>query len=391
MKTLYIECHMGAAGDMLLAALIELTGEPDKWVEKLNELGLPGVHVSYERSEKCGIRGTRVKVTVHGHDEHDHHHEHHHDHSDLPEIQTLINALNVSQRVKDDAAAVYQLIASAEAEAHGCEVELVHFHEVGAMDAVADIVGVCMLMEALGADTIAASPVHVGSGTVHCAHGILPVPAPATASILRGIPAYGGTVDGELCTPTGAALLRHFAKDFIPMPSMRVEKIGIGLGTKDFAPRANLLRVFLGESGVSGSNDSIAELCCNLDDMTGEEIGYAVRLLLEAGALDVFTVPVQMKKDRPGTLLTVLCRIPDAGRLAVLMLRHTSTFGVRKSICERYMLDRSFEERETPFGSVTVKTGVGYGAEKTKIEYDSAVKAAERHNVPLRDVFNGCK
>ncbi|MDR0293550.1 MAG: nickel pincer cofactor biosynthesis protein LarC [Oscillospiraceae bacterium] len=393
MKTLYIECHMGAAGDMLLAALLDLLGEPDVWTGKLNALGLPDVHISCEAGIKCGLRGLRAAVTVHGHAEDGHHHEHH-SHTGLSDIQKMIAALPLPQKVRDDAAAVYQLIASAEAEAHGCPVDLVHFHEVGALDAVADVAGVCLLMDALSPGRIAASPVHVGCGEVQCAHGVLPVPAPATAALLRGVPVYGGEVRGELCTPTGAALLRYFVKEYIPLPLMAIEKTGIGLGKKDFAPRANCVRLFWGDNfdgggalqGGQGANGTVAELCCNLDDMTGEEIGYAVGALFGEGALDVFTVAAQSKKNRPGVLLSVLCREGEADRFAALMLKYTSTFGVRKRLCERYTLERSVERRGTPYGPVEVKTGEGYGVRREKAEYESAAEAARARGVPLRDV-----
>ena len=388
MKTLYIECHMGAAGDMLLAALLDLTDNPGEWVEKLNALGLPGVHIAVSKGKKRGLRGLSAEVTVHGHHEHEsgqgtcslpqantdgratsgcHHH------TGLSDIQSIIASLPVSQNVKDNAGAVYQLIAGAEAEAHGSPVDLVHFHEVGALDAVADVTGVCMLMEALAPDAVFASPVHAGSGTVKCAHGVMPVPAPAAAILLRGVPVYGGEVKGELCTPTGAALLKHFVQEFTPLPPMTIHKTGVGLGKKDFEPFCNCVRLFVGETAET-SNDTVAELRCNLDDMTGEEIGFAVGLLFKEGALDVFTTPVQMKKSRPGVLLTLLCPADEAGRFAALMLKHTTSFGVRKTVCERYILERSVERRVTPYGEIAVKAGRGYGVCKEKAEYDSVAE-----------------
>lgn len=270
MKTLYIECNMGAAGDMLLAALLELSPEPDAFIEKMNSLGIPKVKLSSAPSRKCGIVGTSVTVTVdeaeeqsidiptghknphghishhhiHGH-EHEHHNDHHH--STLAGISSLIGSLPISGKVKSDATAIYNLIAEAEGAAHAMPVDQIHFHEVGMMDAVADIVGVCLLMEELGAEKIIASPVHVGCGQVQCAHGVLPVPAPATAYILKNVPCYGGEIDGELCTPTGAALLKHFADDFGAMPVMKTARIGYGMGKKDFSS-ANCVRVFWGEA-----------------------------------------------------------------------------------------------------------------------------------------------
>ena len=271
MKTLYLECNMGAAGDMLTAALLELTADKQAFIDQMNALGLPGVQVAFEPSVKCGITGTHMRVTVdgmeeqsadadHPHDhDHEHHHEHdhdhphhdhghtHHHHSSMQDIWELIDGLKVSDRVKTDAKAVYALIADAESKAHGRPVSEIHFHEVGTMDAVADVVGVCLLMEALSPDRVLASPVSTGSGHVHCAHGILPVPAPATALILQGIPSQSGHIRGELCTPTGAALLKHFVSAFGERPVMTVDAIGYGMGRKDFE-QANCVRAFLGET-----------------------------------------------------------------------------------------------------------------------------------------------
>lgn len=257
MKTLYLECNMGAAGDMLTAALLELHPDPAAFVMRLNELGLPGVQFQAERAVKCGITGTHMAVTVRGMEEesgdadhgreHHHEHNHHHAHHGLHDIEHIVSHLEIPQCVQEDVLAVYRLIAQAEGQVHGKPVDEIHFHEVGTLDAVADITAVCLLLHELKPERIVASPIHVGSGQVRCAHGILPVPAPATAWLLRGIPTYGGHIRGELCTPTGAALLKHFVQDFAPQPSMRVEKIGYGCGKKNFEA-ANCLRAMLGET-----------------------------------------------------------------------------------------------------------------------------------------------
>jgi hypothetical protein len=254
MKTLYIECNMGAAGDMLMAALLELCPEPEKMVTKLNALHIPKVAYEMEQSVKCGITGTHVRVLVDGAEEkaedvehhHDSHHENHH-HTGMQEIVSLIEHLDLPEKVKQDATAVYRLIAQAEGHVHNQPVEKIHFHEVGNMDAVADVVGVCYLLHELAPEKIITSPIHVGNGQVRCAHGILPVPAPATAYLLKGVPIYSGEIRGELCTPTGAALLKYFSSEFGAMPVMQIEKIGYGMGTKDFEA-ANCVRVMLGES-----------------------------------------------------------------------------------------------------------------------------------------------
>ncbi len=423
MKILYLECAMGAAGDMLMASLSELIPNADKFIEKINGIGLHGITVSKLPSVKCGITGTYISVTVNGHSEdssdvhnhehehhhehrhehhnehshlhheHEHHHEHNHDHhhSGLHEIEHIIDSLNVSEFVKSHAIEVYKLIAEAESHAHGKPVSEIHFHEVGTLDAIADIVGVCMLIEEIAPDKIIVSPVNLGSGHVHCAHGILPVPAPATAYIMREAPAYSSEIKGELCTPTGAALLKHFASEFASMKPMITEKIGYGMGKKDF-PAANCVRAFLGhefsENIVSDeSNGEVAELECNIDDMTGEALGFAQEILFEHGALDVFTVPIQMKKSRPAYMLVCICNVSDSDKMAKLMLAHTTTFGVRRKICRRYMLDRSFSKINTEYGEITIKTGTGYGIEKSKPEYSDIASAAKKSGVPLSEII----
>jgi len=278
MKTLYIECAMGAAGDMLAAALLELLPDRAAFLEKMNGLGIPGVTVSGEKGVKCGVSGTHFSVRVAGVEEDENLHSHHHDHvhGSMEGIEEIVNRLPIPSMVKLDVLAVYNLIAEAESRVHGVSVQQIHFHEVGTMDAVADITAVCLLMREIRPDQVIVSPVSVGSGTVRCAHGILPVPAPATALLLEGMPIQAGNVQGELCTPTGAALLKYFADDFGSLPVMRVQKTGYGMGKKDF-PQANCLRVMLGET--SDQTDAIAELKCNIDDMTGEEIGFAMEQL----------------------------------------------------------------------------------------------------------------
>ena len=488
MKTLYIECAMGAAGDMLTAALLELMPDKEAALAKLNAMGIPGVAFEAEPSEKCGITGTHMRVLIHGEEEgampcghthaqeghhehnhaHEHHHEHEHDHAHehhhehehdhhvhthahahvqedahchdsdahdharhhehdahrhahhgMAEIRSLIAELAVSETVKEKALAVYQSIAEAESKVHGAEVDQIHFHEVGSMDAVADVTAVCLLMELLAPEQVIVSPIHVGSGTVLCAHGRLPVPAPATALILEGIPIYGGSVQGELCTPTGAALLKTFADSFGPMPPMTVAKTGYGMGTKNFE-QANCLRAMLGASfpmngtgskmqtgqaaegentgsrGAAGKDTEtenpaaregrITEISCNLDDMTGEDIAFAAERILQAGALDVFTESIYMKKGRPAVKLTVLARPEDEERLAGEIFRHTSTIGVRIHTDRRYELARRNEQRKTPLGTIEVKISEGFGVRKEKIEFASLKQIAETSGKSLSEV-----
>ena len=402
MKTLYLDCGMGAAGDMLTAALLELLPDPDGFVDELNALGIPGVQYRREASVKCGITGTHMSVTVNGVEESDHAHAHHHDHehthehehtnehehtphqhSSLHRIRHIISGLHLPEAVQHNAKAVYGLIAEAESRAHNVPVTEIHFHEVGTMDAVADVVAVCLLMDRLAPERIIVSPIHVGSGHVHCAHGILPVPAPATAYILQGLPIYGGSIKGELCTPTGAALLKHFATEFGEMPVMRVGAIGYGMGKKDF-PAANCVRSMLGEAGES--SHTVCQLSCNVDDMTAEAISFSMDRLFDAGALEVYTTPAGMKKSRPGTLICALC--PEAAREAVVeaMLRHTTTIGIRESLCRRYVLERHIESIETPYGVVRRKDSCGYGVTRSKYEYDDLARIAEERTNSLTEV-----
>ena len=453
MKTLYLECGMGAAGDMLTAALAELTGDKQTFINKMNSIGLAGVKVEAEPSVKCGITGTHMRVTVNGeeeesyddhdhehhhdhdhdhhhehdhdhnhdhehehqhdhdhehehHHDHDHEHEHHHDHdhehehehdhghghhhhhSSPADIDAIIDSLNVSDKVKADAKAVYALIAEAESKAHGMPVSDIHYHEVGTFDAIADVVGVCLLMEQLAPEKVVCSPVHVGSGYVRCAHGVLPVPAPATAHILRDVPTYGGSIRGELCTPTGAALIKHFATAFGDRPVMATQAIGYGMGKKDFE-RANCVRAFIGES--AGAREQITKLECNLDDMTGEDIGFAFDILFKAGARDVYTQSIGMKKNRPGVLLSVICLPDDADRLAALIMKHTTTLGIRRQDMSRYALERGISTVSTKYGDVRVKTAKGMGVERSKIEYEDLASLALENGVSIEEIRKAIK
>ncbi len=422
MRTLYIDCSMGAAGDMLTAALLELLPDPEGFIDELNTLGIPEVEYKKETASKCGIAGTLISVRVrgveegeedghahahgqeyhhgdwHGHehnhgDEHGHWHSHHshhgdkehrHTHNGLGDIEHIVRGhLKVSDKLKDDIMGVYTLIAEAESKVHGKPVSEVHFHEVGALDAVADIAAVCLLMERIAPDEVVVSPVHVGSGQVKCAHGIMPVPAPATALILEGVPIYGGSIKGELCTPTGAALLVHFATRFGDMPLMRVSSIGYGMGKKDFEA-ANCLRVMLGETG--DRREEIYEISCTVDDMTGEEIGFATERLFEAGAVDVCTVAVGMKKNRTGMLIQALCREETKESIVHAMFKHTTTIGIRENKLKRYVLERRIEESESPYGTVRRKLSEGYGVSREKFEYDDLSRIAKENDMSLSQV-----
>ncbi|MCI8282579.1 MAG: nickel pincer cofactor biosynthesis protein LarC [Lachnospiraceae bacterium] len=431
MNLLYLECSMGAAGDMLMGALFELLTpkEQENFLHQMNHLGFHDVTLSVSRREKCGIFGTHMNVLIHGKEEdeymhthsheddthshphshphgddihshphshshevlaHDHmhnteSHHHSHHHSSYQDMLHLITHLPLSDTVKSHAQAVYQLIGNAEAKAHESALEHIHFHEVGTLDALMDVVGCCLLIELLHPDQILASPVHVGSGTIRCAHGVLPVPAPATAEILTGVPIYGGQIQGELCTPTGAALLRHFASDFLAMPPMTVSKTGYGMGTRDF-PQANCLRAFWGSSGTSSSDDVILSLSCNLDDMTGEALGFAAEELMRHGALDVYVVPILMKKGRPGHLLTCLCTPEQEIPMSKLIFCHTTTRGIRIQKINRRKLSASYQQQESPYGPVTIKQNDGYDVCRRKPEYEDMAKIAREQDISFLQV-----
>ena len=438
MKTLYLDCGMGAAGDMLTAALLELLPDREKMIGELNALGIPGVAFVCEEAQKCGIGGTHISVCVHGVEEseemhdhaheaehhhdhghtheaehyHDHNHTHeaehhhnhnhtheaehrsdhahtqeaghaHHHHSGMHEIEHIVGGLSLSERIRKDILAVFGMIAEAESHVHGVPVTEIHFHEVGTMDAVADITAVCVLMDRLAPDQVIVSPVHVGSGQVKCAHGILPVPAPATAYILKDVPIYGGEIRGELCTPTGAALLKYFASRFGAMPVMCTLAIGYGMGKKDF-PAANCVRALLGET--EGAGDTVAELVCNVDDMTAEAIGFATETLLTAGALEVYTVAAGMKKSRPGTVLHVMCAESVKDKIVELIFKHTTTIGIRENISRRYTLARSIRKVQTPYGEIRKKVSEGYGVTREKYEYEDLARIARERGMSIREV-----
>lgn len=397
MKTLYLDCGMGAAGDMLSAALLELHPEPEQFVKRLNRLGIPKVEFQAEPAVKCGITGTHMTVKVDGmeevstdHHEEAHHyehqygeHSHHHDHHNMQSITAIVGKLDIPEEVKKDILAVYDLIAQAESHVHGRPVDEIHFHEVGSMDAVADVTAVCLLMHELKPERVVASPVHVGSGHVHCAHGILPVPASATAWILQDIPTYGGKVRGELCTPTGAALLKYFVQEFGSQPPMRVEGIGYGCGQKEFEV-ANCVRAMCGET--ADNQDYIVELRCNLDDMTPEAVGFAMEELFAAGALDVYTTAVGMKKNRPGILLTCMCKEKQREEMIRLLFLHTTTLGVRESVCNRYTLKRTMKTETTVYGNVRIKEVSGWGIKRQKAEYEDLARIAREQEMPIAQV-----
>jgi uncharacterized protein (TIGR00299 family) protein len=416
MKTLYLDIFSGIAGDMFIAALLDLGVDATKLERELKKLQLGGYHLHIARGQKSAIVG--VKFDVHlAHDHapghgHQHHHadEPHHDHGpeeqrNFSEIIHLISRSKLSAWVKQKAIAVFARIAEAEGKIHGLPPNEVHFHEVGAVDSIVDIVGAAIALELLGKPRVFASPVVEGTGWIKCAHGRFPVPAPATLAILgaRKIPVSQCEEPHELVTPTGAALLAEFVESFGAMDNLVAEKIGFGLGTRDHETRPNVLRAVLGEGIKKTSNtqhptsniqsrdwetDRVAVLETNLDDCPGEILGAFVETALAAGALDVFHTPIQMKKNRPGVLLTVLCAEAEADKFAELILRETTAFGVRKTIAERRKLRREFAELKTPLGEVTVKIGRLNGkVVQAAPEFESAKKMAAKAGVPVKQIY----
>ena len=431
MKTLYLDIFSGISGDMLLGALIDLGVSTLDLQQALARLDLDGYELQVERRQKAGIEGVKLDVLLthaheheHSHDHthdhapgHDHahshderEHDHDHSHTDAPgeaasghahnrnftEIRALIQASTLSPWVKEKSIAVFQRVAVAEGKIHGLPPEQVHFHEVGAVDSIVDIVGACIALELLGRPRVLAAAVVEGTGWVRCAHGRIPVPAPATLEILgaRGVPVTQCDEPHELVTPTGAALLAEFAESFGPLRGLTPRRIGYGLGTRDNRTRPNVLRAVLGETSGTDAvaqdweTDTVAVLETNLDDLSAEVLGHFVERALADGALDVFHTPVQMKKNRPGVLLTVLCAEADADRFAAKMLRETSAFGVRRTLAERRKLRRRFITVATPWGEVRVKLGELNGAVvQAAPEFEDCRRLADAAGVPLKEVY----
>jgi uncharacterized protein (TIGR00299 family) protein len=394
MRTLFLDCFSGISGDMAVGALCDLGASRELLERELAKLGLGGeFHLHFSRQNRCGIEGVKFDVHLHahehGHHEHAHTHEHGHTHGrTFAEIRDLIGGSALSEFVKTRAVAVFHRIAIAEGKIHGMSPEEVHFHEVGAVDSIIDIVAFCAAFEALGTPRVLASPLVEGSGFIECAHGRFPLPAPATLEILAGIPLRQIDEPMEFITPTGAALLAEFATGFGPMPTLAVERIGYGVGTRNGPHRPNVLRAVIGESADVAETDTVTELETNLDDLTPELAAAAVEKLLAVGALDAFVTTVQMKKSRPGFRLTALVDSPRADEFAHLILRETSAFGVRMHECRRIKLRREMTSVETPFGLVAIKLGwLGDERVQATPEFESCRAAAEAAGATVREVY----
>lgn len=375
----YFDCFSGAAGDMILASMLSAGLPEDHLRSELAKLNVAGYQLEINHIKKQGFAA--VKVDVHINDKPAHRHLHH--------ITKIIDESSLADSIKSRSKQIFIRLAEAEAKVHGTTIEKVHFHEVGAIDAIVDIVGACIGVEALGLTQIVCSPIPTGSGNVKCDHGIMPVPAPATAELLRGIPIAECAEQGELLTPTGAAILGTLAESFGPLPPMITDRIGYGAGTRDGKTRANIIRLFVGQPATKAAllEDRVVILETNIDDAPGEEIGHAVDALFAAGALDVFTQPIHMKKNRPGVLLCVIAEESSADTCEAVIFANTPTFGVRRQTWSRRKLDRRIETVTTPYGDIRVKLGLrGAGVCLVAPEYEDCAAAAAKHKIPLRDV-----
>lgn len=369
MKKLYFQCDMGVAGDMICGSLLDIldSDKQSEVLKELNNIGFDGVNVSIERQVKCFVSGIKFNVEIK---------KQGHNHTHISQIYDTIDGFNIDEKTKNDAKKVYSMIAAAESKVHNADVADIHLHEVGAKDAIMDIVSACYLFNKIGAEKISASPITTGYGSVKTAHGIMSVPAPASAELLSGIPCKAGNIEGELATPTGIALLKYFANEFSYNNEMTNQKTGYGMGSKDFE-RANCVRVFYGED--NSDEEAVYELRCEVDDMTGEEMGYCINKLIQCGANDAFVQSVVMKKSRPGMLLTVVCSEDDVEKMTRLVFKHTTTLGIRKIKCTRSILSREIVEQN----SVSVKKSFGFGTKKEKIEFDNLAKIADENDISL--------
>jgi uncharacterized protein (TIGR00299 family) protein len=387
MKTLYFDCFAGISGDMTLGALVAAGADARELKERLSLLDVPGYEVEFETVDRSGISATRAVVRLTREEKH---------HRHLSDIEKIIGGSRLNDSVKARALKIFGRLAEAEARVHNVPVNKIHFHEVGAVDAIVDVVGACIGFELLGVERFVSSPLHVGSGTVEMAHGRFPVPPPAVAELLRGAPVYSTDVTGELVTPTGAAVVSTVCESFGAMPLMRVEATGYGAGTREYKNFPNVLRVIIGEtdergavspSDGKGADEELLMVETNVDDASPQVLGHVLELALARGALDCYLTPVQMKKNRPGVLVSILCRASEREALTALLFEETPTLGVRSYSVARKALERESVTVETEFGTIAVKVarrgGEALGATP---EFEECRAAALAHGVPLRVV-----
>lgn len=377
-NALYLDCHAGIAGDMLLSALVDLGADPKIIESELKQLPIDDFALHFQKKVKQGINAMTLNIDFH---------EHHH-HRKASDIFKLIDDSRLSERVKQRSKAIFYTIAHAEAKIHGMTIEDVHFHEVGAMDSIIDIIGGCIALEQLGIDTLYCSPIPTGNGKINIAHGIYPIPAPATAEILKNIPLAEFDVQSELTTPTGAAFAKSLVTQFGPFPSATMQEIGYGAGNKDF-DFPNVLRFIQFQDNQQSSHDKVQVMECQIDDMTPEMLGHFMDKSLNHGALDVYYTPITMKKNRPAIQLTVLCKVNDKETMENLVLTHTSSLGIRSYTVNRHILTRAFRDVDTPYGQIKVKFALKNGQIlKMKPEFEDIKSISEHKNIPLQQVYN---
>ncbi len=396
MKILYFDCFAGISGDMTLSALLDLGVDKDILISELKKLHVHGWDIVLSETSKHGIGAKHVDVVLEEEEHHQHHHgqghhhEHgHHEHRTMADIAHIIDHSHISDRAKDIAKRIFMRLALAEAKVHGTTPDKVHFHEVGAVDSIVDIVGVAICIDLLSPDKIYSSILHDGYGFVKCQHGTIPVPVPAVTEVLagRGVSFKQHDIEGEMMTPTGAAIMAELAEGFGPMPEMKILKTGYGAGKKDF-PIPNILRVVLGESTSTAETDEITIIETNIDDTTPEVMGYVMDKLLAAGARDAFFTPIYMKKNRPAIMLTVLCDHSKVEEMETILFSETSTIGTRKHKAIRSCLPRKAVIVQTPYGEIKAKETTYQGITRTTLEYDDASRIAKEKNIPLRDIYN---
>lgn len=386
MRTLYFDCFAGASGDMILGALVGAGADERHLIEQLALLGVHGYEIEFNRADRSGISATRATVRV----------PHEHAHRHLSDILKIINDSGLSDGVKERAARIFSRLAEAEARVHNLAVERIHFHEVGAMDAIIDVVGACVCFEALSIERFVSSPLHVGSGTVEMAHGRFPVPPPAVTELLRDAPVYASEITGELVTPTGAAIISTVASRYGQLPKMKIERTGYGAGSRDYPKFPNALRVIIGESEAVEidtarlalpAEEQLVMLETNIDDMSPQRFGYLMERAFELGALDCFFTPAQMKKNRPGVLISILCRPELQAKLTGMLFAETTTIGVRSTEVKRLALEREVVKVETQYGAIDVKVARLDGRVMNEMpEYEQCLAAARRAQVSLSTV-----
>ena len=378
-KICYLDCFSGVSGDMLLGALADAGADADELREGIGRLGLEGLELHFEKCKRSGIGGTNFTVQV----EHDHHHR------SLSRIEEIIAGSELSERVKERSIRIFRRLGEVEAAIHQIPIEKVHFHEVGALDSITDIVGSCIAFDLLGVEKVYCSPLNLGSGTVEAAHGVMPVPAPATAALVQGIPTYSEGPAAELTTPTGAAIVTALADEFGTMPAMRIGSVGYGAGDREFKKRPNLLRAVIGEQSQAREATQIFVIEANVDDMNPQVAGYVRERLLDTGALDATLVPVYMKKDRPGFMISVLAKPEDREKLSELLFTETTTLGIRMYPVERRVLERRLDPVETIYGEVRIKVASKNGTVRNFApEYEDCRRIALEKGVPFKEVWH---